>query len=55
MRLEPPDLAAEESKRIYGEIVPLDWLPGNEGREALIRRVPLGPVAGITPSCSPSM
>src|SRR5689334_1492026 len=23
-------IAAEESKRIYGEIVPLDWLPGNE-------------------------
>ena len=42
-------VAAEESKRIYGEIVPLDWLPGNDGREALIRRVPLGPVAGITP------
>jgi acyl-CoA reductase-like NAD-dependent aldehyde dehydrogenase len=42
-------VAAEESKRIYGEIVPLDWLPGNEGREALIRRVPLGPVTGITP------
>jgi glyceraldehyde-3-phosphate dehydrogenase (NADP+) len=42
-------VAAEESKRIYGEIVPLDWLPGNEGREARIRRVPLGPVTGITP------
>ena len=42
-------VAAEESKRIYGEIVPLDWLPGNDGREALVRRVPLGPVAGITP------
>jgi acyl-CoA reductase-like NAD-dependent aldehyde dehydrogenase len=42
-------VAAEEAKRIYGEIVPLDWLPGNEGREALIRRVPLGTVAGITP------
>jgi acyl-CoA reductase-like NAD-dependent aldehyde dehydrogenase len=42
-------VAAEEAKRIYGEVVPLDWLPGNEGREALIRRVPLGPVAGITP------
>ena len=42
-------IAAEETKRIYGELVPLDWLPGNEGREALIRRVPLGPVAGITP------
>jgi acyl-CoA reductase-like NAD-dependent aldehyde dehydrogenase len=42
-------VAAEESKRIYGEIVPLDWLPGNENREALVRRVPLGPVTGITP------
>jgi len=42
-------VAAEESKRIYGEIVPLDWLPGNENRVAHIRRVPLGPIAGITP------
>jgi acyl-CoA reductase-like NAD-dependent aldehyde dehydrogenase len=42
-------VAAEESKRSYGEIVPLDWLPGNEGRSAQVRRVPLGPVAGITP------
>ena len=42
-------VAAEEAKRIYGEIVPLDWLPGNEGREAHVRRVPLGPVTGITP------
>jgi acyl-CoA reductase-like NAD-dependent aldehyde dehydrogenase len=42
-------IAAEEAKRIYGEVVPLDWLPGNEGREAQVRRVPLGPVAGITP------
>ncbi len=41
--------AAEEAKRIYGEVVPLDWLPGNEGRTAQVRRVPLGPVAGITP------
>jgi acyl-CoA reductase-like NAD-dependent aldehyde dehydrogenase len=42
-------VAAEESKRIYGEVVPLDWLPGNERREAIVRRVPLGPIAGITP------
>lgn len=42
-------VAAEESKRIYGEVVPLDWLPGTEGREAQVRRVPLGPVAGISP------
>ena len=42
-------VAAEEAKRIYGEIVPLDWLPGNEGRTAHVRRVPLGPIAGISP------
>lgn len=42
-------VAAEESKRIYGEIVPLDWMPGTEGRVAHIRRVPLGPVVGISP------
>ncbi|HEY6030537.1 MAG TPA: aldehyde dehydrogenase family protein [Gaiellaceae bacterium] len=42
-------VAAEESKRIYGEIVPLDWLPGNEDRFAHVRRIPLGPIAGITP------
>jgi acyl-CoA reductase-like NAD-dependent aldehyde dehydrogenase len=42
-------VAAEEAKRIYGEIVPLDWLPGTEGRAAHVRRVPLGPIAGITP------
>jgi glyceraldehyde-3-phosphate dehydrogenase (NADP+) len=42
-------VAAEEAKRIYGELVPLDWLPGNEGRIAHVRRVPLGVVAGITP------
>ncbi len=42
-------VAAEESRRIYGEIVPLDWIPGTEGREAHVHRVPLGPVVGITP------
>ena len=42
-------VAAEESKRIYGEIVPLDWLPGTEGREGTVRRVALGPIVGISP------
>lgn len=42
-------VAAEEARRIYGEIVPLDWLPGNEGRTAQIRRVARGPVVGISP------
>jgi acyl-CoA reductase-like NAD-dependent aldehyde dehydrogenase len=42
-------VAAEETKRIYGEIVPLDWLPGSEGRTAHVRHVPLGPISGICP------
>ena len=42
-------VAAEEAKRIYGEIMPLDWLPGSEGRVAHVRRIPLGPIAAITP------
>src|SRR5581483_4444577 len=42
-------VASEEAKRIYGEIVPLDWIPGNDGRVAHVRRVPLGPIAGISP------
>jgi acyl-CoA reductase-like NAD-dependent aldehyde dehydrogenase len=42
-------VGAEEARRIHGEILTLDWLPGTEHREAHIRRVPLGPIAGITP------
>jgi acyl-CoA reductase-like NAD-dependent aldehyde dehydrogenase len=42
-------LAAGEAVRMAGEWLPLDTLPGNEGRSALVRRVPLGPVLGITP------
>jgi acyl-CoA reductase-like NAD-dependent aldehyde dehydrogenase len=42
-------VAAEEAKRIYGEIVPLDWMPGTEGRTAQVHRVARGPVTGITP------
>jgi glyceraldehyde-3-phosphate dehydrogenase (NADP+) len=42
-------IAAEESKRIYGEVVALDWIPGTEGREAQVRHVPLGPIVGISP------
>lgn len=42
-------VAAEESARIYGEWLPLDWLPQTAGRWALVRRFPLGPIAAITP------
>jgi glyceraldehyde-3-phosphate dehydrogenase (NADP+) len=42
-------VAAEEAKRIGGEVLPLDATPGNDGRLGLTRRLPLGPVLGITP------
>ncbi len=42
-------VAAEESTRIYGEYLPLDWQEYTVGRWGLVRRFPLGPIAGITP------
>lgn len=41
--------AAEEAKRLGGEVIPLDLLPGNEKRMAIVRRFPLGPILGISP------
>jgi acyl-CoA reductase-like NAD-dependent aldehyde dehydrogenase len=43
------NIAAEESTRIYGEYLPLDWQESTAGRWGIVRRFPLGPVAGITP------
>jgi glyceraldehyde-3-phosphate dehydrogenase (NADP+) len=42
-------IAAEETRRIYGEVVALDWLPGTENRTGYIQRVPRGPIVGIAP------
>ncbi len=42
-------IAAEEAKRIGGEVVPLDWSPGMESHWGVTRRFPIGPVLGITP------
>lgn len=41
--------AAEEAKRIGGEIIDLDWATGNEERLGLVRRFPKGVIAGISP------
>lgn len=41
--------AAEEARRWSGEVQRLDTEPGGEGRLALTRRVPRGPVLAITP------
>jgi len=42
-------VAAEEATRIYGEYLPLDWQESTAGRWGLVKRFPIGPVAGITP------
>ncbi|HWE62391.1 MAG TPA: aldehyde dehydrogenase family protein [Chloroflexota bacterium] len=41
-------VAAEEARRIGGEIVPLDGIAAGERRLGEVRRYPIGPVAGIT-------
>jgi acyl-CoA reductase-like NAD-dependent aldehyde dehydrogenase len=41
--------AGEEALRINGEWVPLDWNAANKGRSGIVRRYPIGPVAGISP------
>ncbi len=45
--------AAEESRRISGEIVPVNGWPNGRGRHALTRRFPVGPVLAITPYNAP--
>jgi acyl-CoA reductase-like NAD-dependent aldehyde dehydrogenase len=41
--------AADEAKRIAGEVVPMDLAPHGRGRFAVTRRFPIGPVAAISP------
>jgi acyl-CoA reductase-like NAD-dependent aldehyde dehydrogenase len=43
------DTAAEEAKRIGGDVIPLDLLPSSKGRFGIVRRFPIGPIAGISP------
>ncbi len=43
------NIAAEETVRGYGEYLPLDWQQSTAGRWGMVKRFPLGPVAGITP------
>src|SRR5581483_4526910 len=42
-------VAAEETTRIAEEYLSLDWQQFTAGRWGIVRRFPLGPVAGITP------
>ncbi len=41
--------AVEETKRLGGEVIPMDLAPGSESRFGIIRRFPIGPVLGISP------
>ncbi len=42
-------VAAEEAKRVQGEVIPLDVAPGSDGKVGIVRRFPIGPILGITP------
>jgi acyl-CoA reductase-like NAD-dependent aldehyde dehydrogenase len=41
--------SAEEARRIYGEILPLDWSDDTKHRTGYLMRFPVGPVLGIVP------
>ncbi|MFH1893194.1 MAG: aldehyde dehydrogenase family protein [Candidatus Zixiibacteriota bacterium] len=42
-------ISAEEAKRLGGELISMDWQAGSEGRWGVVRRFPMGVVAGISP------
>jgi acyl-CoA reductase-like NAD-dependent aldehyde dehydrogenase len=42
-------VGAEETTRIPGEFLSLEWQQYTAGRWGIVRRFPIGPVAGITP------
>lgn len=43
------ETAAEEAKRICGELLPMDLIPNSQGVIGIAGRFPIGPIAGITP------
>jgi acyl-CoA reductase-like NAD-dependent aldehyde dehydrogenase len=47
--IDTVEIAAEESTRIYGEVLPLDISQRADGYRGMWKRVPLGPCAFITP------
>ncbi|MBN2411116.1 aldehyde dehydrogenase family protein [candidate division KSB1 bacterium] len=42
-------IASEEANRINGEVLPLDITPAAGDRLGIVRRFPIGPIAGISP------
>lgn len=41
--------AVEETKRLGGDVIPMDLAAGSESRFGIVRRFPIGPVLGISP------
>src|SRR5207247_3830536 len=41
--------AAEEAKRIGGEVIPLDVTPQGQDRMGIVKRFPIGPILAISP------
>src|SRR5581483_11708581 len=41
--------AAQEARQLHGEVVPMDYAPGGQGRMAMTVREPLGVIGAITP------
>lgn len=42
-------VAAEEARRLSGEVIPMDLAPHGDNRIAIVRRFPIGPIAAISP------
>jgi glyceraldehyde-3-phosphate dehydrogenase (NADP+) len=42
-------VAAEEARRLSGEVIPLDLAAHGAGRIGIVRRFPIGPIAAISP------
>jgi len=47
--LQTIKVAAEEARRIGGEVFSIDWTAAGANRQGFTRRVPIGTVLGITP------
>ena len=45
-------VAAEEARRIPGEVIPFDWTPGFDTHLGVLRRFPIGPFSALLPSTS---
>jgi glyceraldehyde-3-phosphate dehydrogenase (NADP+) len=43
------EIAAEEARRMEGEMIPLDLMASSKGRFGVTRKVPIGPISGISP------